>query len=168
MEIFKNFGIQPVLLLAQIVNFTIILFLLSKFFYKPISKALENRKRKIEESLKNAQAIEEKLEKTQEETSIILEEAQKNAQAIITDAKAEAQRIASQASLDARRTIEEALGKAKVQIEAHREAIEKQLEKETLNLVVAVVKKVLDRHLRPTERQELTTKALGEISRKIS
>ena len=65
MEIIRNFGIQPVLLLAQIVNFLIILYLLQKFFYKPIVKLLEQRKKRIEESLKNADLIEEKLKKTQ-------------------------------------------------------------------------------------------------------
>ena len=73
MEILKNFGIQPTLLLAQIVNFTIILFVLKKFFYKPITKVLEERKRRIEESLKNADEIEAKLQKTAEKTAQILE-----------------------------------------------------------------------------------------------
>ena len=46
--------------------------------------------------------------------------------------------------------------------------MQKQLEKETLNLVVEVVKKVLNRTLKPKERQDLTTKAVGEIERQIS
>jgi len=52
MEILKEFGIQPTLLLAQIVNFLIILFVLKKFFYKPIIKVLDARKKRIEVSLK--------------------------------------------------------------------------------------------------------------------
>ena len=58
MQIFESFGIQPTLLLAQIVNFLIILFLLQKFFYKPIFKMFEDRKKRIEESLKSADLIE--------------------------------------------------------------------------------------------------------------
>src|SRR3989338_4739963 len=134
MEIIRNFGIQPVLLLAQIVNFLIILYLLQKFFYKPIVKLLEQRKKRIEESLKNADLIEEKLKKTQEQSVQILAEAQKQ--------------------------LEEILTQSQVQIEAQRKQMQKQLEKETLNLVVEVVRKVLERTLKPKERQDLTTKAV--------
>ena len=168
MEIIRNFGIQPVLLLAQIVNFLIILYLLQKFFYKPIVKLLEQRKKRIEESLKNADLIEEKLKKTQEQSAQILAEAQKNSQALIASAKGESEKIISQATLEARKQLEEIVNASQVQIEAQRKQMQKQLEKETLNLVVEVVRKVLERTLKPKERQDLTTKAVSEIEKQIS
>ena len=168
MEIIRNFGIQPVLLLAQIVNFLIILYLLQKFFYKPIVKLLEQRKKRIEESLKNADLIEEKLKKTQEQSVQILAEAQKNSQALIASAKGESEKIISQATLEARKQLEEILTQSQVQIEAQRKQMQKQLEKETLNLVVEVVRKALERTLKPKERQDLTTKAVSEIEKQIS
>ena len=72
MEFLKEFGIQPTLLIAQIVNFLIILFILKKFFYKPIIKLLDDRKKKIEESLKNAELIEERLKQTEEKSAQII------------------------------------------------------------------------------------------------
>ena len=167
MEIIKEFGIQPVLLLAQIVNFVIILFLLKKFFYKPIIKILEDRKKKIEESLKNAQLIEERLNKTEEKSAQILEEARKNAQILIGDAKKEADRIAAQATLEARKSVEQTLIDVKVQIEQQRIEMKKQLEKDTLSLVIEVVKKVLGRTLKPQERLDLTNKSISEINKNL-
>ena len=167
MEILKNFGIQPVLLLAQIINFLIILFLLKKFFYKPIVKALQDRKQKIEESLKNADLIEEKLAQTEEKSVKILEEARNNAKAIFTDAKKEAQNISDQANVQARETIEEALNQAKIQIEAQRKQMQKDLEEETLGFVAKVVKKVLGRNLKAGEKQSLTRDAAREITKEI-
>lgn len=167
MEIFKSFGIQPVFLLAQIVNFLIILYLLKRFFYKPIVKILEDRKKKIEESLKNADLIEERLQKTDEKSAQILEEAQNSARTLIADAKKEAENISQQASLEARKIIEAALVEAKVQIEAQKVSMQKQLEHETLSLVEAVVKRVLGRSLKTNERRQLTDKALNDITRKI-
>src|SRR3989344_5427803 len=142
MEIFKSFGIQPVFLLAQIVNFLIILYLLKRFFYKPIVKILEDRKKKIEESLKNADLIEERLQKTEEKNAQILAEAQNSARILIADAKREAENINQQTNLEARKTIEAAL-------------------------VEAVVKRVLGRSLKINERRQLTNKALSDIGRKI-
>src|SRR3989344_8834268 len=167
MEILKNFGIQPTLLLAQIVNFLIILFLLKKFFYKPITKALEDRKKKIEESLANAQMIEEKLQKTEDQSTQILETAKTDAQNIISLAKQEAQRIADETGQEARRTIEQSLTEAKSQIEARKAQMREDLEKETLGLVAEVVKKLLGRTLKDNERRQLTEKTISQITKEL-
>lgn len=167
MDILTRFGIQPTLLLAQIVNFTIILFVLKKFFYKPITKALDDRKKRIEESLKNADEIEARLKKTEQKTEQILESARNQSQNIIAGANKEAERIYDTASLEARKLTEEAVLGAREQIERQRVEMQKSLEKETLNLVVEVVKKVLGRTLKPNEKQGLTSKAVTEITKQM-
>ncbi|MBI3282906.1 F0F1 ATP synthase subunit B [Candidatus Curtissbacteria bacterium] len=167
MEILTRFGIQPTLLLAQIVNFLVILFLLRKFFFGPIVKVLDDRKKRIEESLKNADLIEEKLAKAEQNSQKILEEARTNAANIATDAKREADRIYEQTATDARKLTEETIAKATIQIEKQRQELEKQLEKETLTLVALIVKKVLGRNLRDNERQNLTQKAIAQITKQI-
>lgn len=60
-ELIEKFGIEPTLLLAQILNFGIVLFVLWKFAYKPLLKVMRERREKIEKSLADAKAIEEKL-----------------------------------------------------------------------------------------------------------
>ena len=168
MEILKNFGIEPTLLLAQIVNFLIILFVLKKFFYKPITKALDDRKRRIEQSLKNADEIEEKLKKTEEKTTQILEEARNQAQSIIQDTTKEAERILENANLEARKTAEDTITSAREDIEKQKEQMQKSLEKETLTLVAEVVKKILGRNLNQREKQDLTSKAISDITKQVS
>ena len=167
MEILKEFGIQPTLLLAQIVNFLIILFVLKKFFYKPIIKVLDARKKRIEVSLKNADLIEEKLAKTEEKSKLIMQDAQTNAKNLIDDAKKEAEYVVEKSMLDARQAAEKILSDTKIQIEAQRLAMQKRLEAETLDLVVLVVKKVIGRNLKPKEKQELTSSAEREITKQI-
>ncbi|MFI5205711.1 MAG: ATP synthase F0 subunit B, partial [Candidatus Paceibacterales bacterium] len=98
MQIAQQFGIEPILLLAQIVNFLIILFVLKKFFYKPIVKMLEERKTKIKESMVNADLIETRLKETEQKSAAILESARKNAQELMEDAKSQAQIVAQNAA----------------------------------------------------------------------
>lgn len=167
MDFLTNFGIQPILLLAQIVNFAIILFLLKKFFYKPLTKILEDRKRRIEESLKNADLIETKLAETEQSSQKIFEEARTNAANIISEAKLEAERVYNQATLDARKLAEETLQKASLQIEKQREEMQKQLEGETLSLAALITKKILGRNLKENERRGLTQKTITEITKQI-
>lgn len=168
MDILDQFGIQPVLLLAQIVNFLIILFVLKKFFYKPIVKMLDDRKKRIEESIENAAFIEEKLTKTEEKTAQILDHARDNAQAIISDAKTEAQRIYNEAINEAKASGEEMIAQTRAEIVREKENMKKELEKETMILLSAVVQKVLGKTLKTSEKQNLTQKALSEISKTIS
>lgn len=167
MEIAKQFGIEPTLLLAQVVNFVIILVVLKKFFYKPIVKTLEDRKAKIEQSLQNADLIEQKLDATEQQSKKAIEEAMQQAKTIIDDAKAEAQRLNDQALEDARKTQEESAIASQAQIESQKEQMRKELEKETLQLVAEVTKKVLGRTLNKKEKEELTTAAANQIGRQV-
>lgn len=167
MDILTNFGIQPILLLAQIVNFLVILFLLKKFFFAPIVRILDDRKKRIEESLKNANLIEEKLTKTEQKTQKILEDARANAQNFISDAKKEADRIYDQANIDARKLAEETIAKAQAQIATQRQEMQKALERETLTMISLIVKKVIGRNLNESERQNLTEKSITDITKQI-
>lgn len=167
MEIAKQFGIEPILLLAQIINFLVILFVLKKFFYKPIVKMLSDRKARIAESLQNADTIEEKLKATEEKSALILDASRKNAEDILSEAKAEAQRIADAAGLEAKEATEQGLKKALEQISSEREKMQKDLENQTMDLVAATVKKVLGRNLKDVERKSLTAKSIADISKNI-
>ena len=141
---------------------------MKKFFYKPIFKALEDRKKRIEESLKNADLIEDRLKKTDEKSAQILSEAQKSARELIEQAKLEAQRISDVAALDARKQIEQMLAETKIQIEAQKQVMQKELEVQTLNLVIEVVKKVLGRNLGKQEKAQITKNALTEVTKQAS
>ena len=63
MELLDKFGINFSVLLAQAVNFLIVLVVLYRFAYKPILKILHDRTRTIETSLKNAEKFISNLEK---------------------------------------------------------------------------------------------------------
>ncbi len=117
MEILNQFGINPILLAAQVVNFFILLFILKKFLYKPILKVLEERRKKIAESLRNAEEIELKLRKTQEqseniiadtleESKKILDDTNKVAAQILEDTNKQAERILMKTTEDTKKFIE--------------------------------------------------------------
>ncbi len=64
MEILNNFGFEPILFVAQIVNFVIIYLLLKKFLYKPVLKLLKERRDIITKGLKQAEESARLLEET--------------------------------------------------------------------------------------------------------
>lgn len=168
MDFLKDFGVQPTLLFGQIVNFLLILFLLRKFFFGKIVRALEDRRKKIEESLKNADLIEEKLKATEEKNAKIIDDAQQEAQKIIASAKEKANEIMAQTAMESRKMMEEAMLNAKSEIEAEKQKVREELQAETMTLILRVVQKVLGKTLKPKDKREMTKKAVIELERQIS
>ena len=66
MELLQKLGIDWRLLIAQLVNFSILVIILYKLLYKPVLKVLNDRKEKIEQGLKDAKSLGEELERTKE------------------------------------------------------------------------------------------------------
>lgn len=99
--------IQPIQILLQIANFSILMFVLVKFLYQPLTKVLDQRSQKIEEGMvaaeknikeagKMEETVKEEISKARKEAAKITAEARKNAetdaQAILDKAKAEAKK----------------------------------------------------------------------------
>lgn len=101
-ELIHQFGIEWKLLLAQVVNFFILLVVLKKFAYGPILAILKERKRKIEEGLLAAEESQKKLGEAEKEKEGILTEARKESLGIIqkseTTAKEKENQILAEAS----------------------------------------------------------------------
>ena len=51
MEILNNFGFQPTLFIAQIVNFLILAYVFKRFLYKPILKTLKDRQKTMKRTV---------------------------------------------------------------------------------------------------------------------
>ena len=86
-ELIRHFGIDWKLLLAQAVNFLILLVVLKKFAYGPILKILKKRKDEIEKGLKFTKEAGERLEQIGEEKEAVLKEARGEALGIVSQAE---------------------------------------------------------------------------------
>ena len=136
MEIVKEFGINPILLFAQIVNFAILLFFLKKFLYKPILKSLDDRKVKIAKSLKEAEEIEKKFQKISEEQTIILDKARAEASQIIYEAKAETKQLTEKSLAQTRESMQQLIDKNKVRMALEKDQMMLDAKKDLTELVV--------------------------------
>lgn len=116
MDALNSLGINWKILIAQIVNFLILLFILRRFLYGPIVKILDERKAKIAQGLKDSQSAKEQLEDADEKAKAIISKATQEAQIIVNSAKGEAEKeknkIIAEAQEKAAKTIKEAQEKA--------------------------------------------------------
>lgn len=124
MEIFKDFGFDPIMLGAQILNFLIIFFILKRFLYKPVLSMLKKREDQITEGIKQAEESRKLLEKTMEEEKKILSNAQIQAKKMIDDSRNQALEIAKEVELNTKVQTERMLEDVKAQIEQERREME--------------------------------------------
>lgn len=165
MEIIKNFGVNPTLLGAQIINFLIILFVLKKFLYKPILELLKKRQTMIKEGIKQADESRIKLEKVVIEEKNILRNAQLQAKKVIEDARQESIDLTLQMNESAKKQTEKILKDAKEQIVRESLAAEKRLAINTSKLAVSFLEKALGEFFSAKEQKEAVSSALRRIKK---
>lgn len=165
MEIIENFGVNPILLAAQIVNFLIIFFILKKFLYKPVLDLFKKRKITIQEGLKQAEEARIKLEKVVIEEKNILRQAQLQTKKMIEDAKQESIAISKQMNDNAKKQTEKILKDARDQITRESIEAEKKLAVNTSKLAVSFLQKALGEMFSDKEQKEIISKALKKIGK---
>jgi len=134
-ELFSQLGIDWKLLLAQGVNFVILLFVLTKFVYKPLMKMVEERKKKIELGIKGGEKAEHIIKEAEEEKVGIIREADTQAIGIISEAEHTAQKKAQEIGLQADKKARGILREAMLMAERK--------EKEEMEKVSAEAKKLV-------------------------
>ncbi len=85
MDALANIGVDWKLLLAQVVNFGILLFILKRYAYQPMLKMMDERTAKIERGLLDAEAAQVKLREMEEKERVILSEARAEAKKILAE-----------------------------------------------------------------------------------
>ena len=161
----EKLGIELPQLLTQVVNFTIMVFILTKFLYKPILKTLEERKRKIEEGLKFTEKVKEEIEKTEKNRQEIMDKAKTEARQIIEETKNSAKRLESEIITKAHKEAEEILIKGRKELEQEKIEMEKAVSKHTVDIAAHMVEKLLNKMLSKEDHEALIEKKLREIAR---
>ena len=162
-KIVTDFGIEPVYLAAQMVNFIILLLILKKFLYRPILKVLEERKETVAASLLNAEKIEQQLQKTEQASEKKLAETLKHAQIIINNASTTADQIITEAHKKVKADIEIMMEEGRRNISIEREAMRNELRKELVNLIILGVGKVAGRVLDESDHKKTLAQTINEL-----
>lgn len=93
MDFLDKLGIDWRLLIAQLVNFAILFFVLRKFLYKPIIEVLEKRRKQIEENSEKTKNLEIRLQKSDEMYKQKIKEAEQKSLLIVKEAEEIAKKL---------------------------------------------------------------------------
>ena len=164
MEILNQFGVQPILLAAQVVNFLILLFILKRFLYKPLLKVLDERKKKIADSLKNAEEIEKRLLMTEEEKEKILAKTQVEAQKLLDETKKEIEAMKEEGRLQSEALAAQIIKKGEESAQAQMERMEVILREKAGEMVVIALQKVTGKIITKEDQKKLIEREVRQLS----
>jgi F-type H+-transporting ATPase subunit b len=158
----EKLGINVTWFLAQLVNISLLIFLLWQFAYKPVLKMMNDRKQKIQESLDYAEKVKVDAANAQKEFEAKLEQTRRETQSAAAAAaqvgEKEREAILAQARADARKLVEQ----AKEQIEFERKQMMSDLREEVVKLSLLAAQKVVNQSLDDTAHRKLVSEFLAQ------
>ncbi|MFC1995881.1 F0F1 ATP synthase subunit B [Chloroflexota bacterium] len=157
-----SLGINLPILVAQIVNFGILFGLMYLLAYKPIMRMLDERSRKIKESMEQTDSIKEQAARAEEETKKHLEAAAQEGQEVIARATRTGEEVRREAQQEAKREAESLVAKARAEIQRERDDVIDELRKEFADLTIMAASKIIDRSLDKKAHRQLIDKILEE------
>jgi F-type H+-transporting ATPase subunit b len=159
-----TFGWNPWLFFSQVISFAIVAFLLRRFAYKPIVAVLEDRRRKIEEGMLNAEKIRKELAEAEKRYQEIVAKANGDAQRMIDEARVSSSHLAERKQQEAITAAEQILAKAKEAATLEHERQMQTLKRELGRLVVDTTAKVTGKVLTPEDQRRLQEEAARQVA----
>jgi F-type H+-transporting ATPase subunit b len=159
-----TFGWNPWLFLSQVVSFSIVALLLKRFAYKPILAVLEDRRRRIEEGLLNAEKIKKELAEAQKRYAEILAKANADAQKMIDEARESSAHLAERKQQEAIAAAEQIIAKAREAAAFEHERTMESMKRELGRLVVETTAKVTGKVLTSEDQQRLQEEAARQVA----
>lgn len=163
MELFEKLGIDWRLLIAQIVNFLILMGALTYFLYKPLVAMLEKRRAKIAESLENAERIGKDMKRVETESARLIGAARAEAQRVVDQAHAQAEKLREETLVNTRSEVAAIIAQSKLQIEAERDQLMRAVRASAAELVTAAAEKVIGEKLTAERDRALVERIIETV-----
>jgi F-type H+-transporting ATPase subunit b len=163
-KITQDFGISWPFILAQILNFSIVAFILWKFAFKPVLATLDERQQKIASGLKYADDMKAKLEAMQQESAASAKKAQAEASRIIDEAGKAAKEFLEKQTQESAAKANDILVRAQQVIELEKKKMLAEARTEIARLVVETTQRVLSRDLSDADRTRYSESAARELN----
>ena len=148
-------------LIAQFVNFGILLFILWRFVLPPVQRMLDERRQRIQQSLEAAERMKAQATETERMLEEQREEGRRQAQQIIGQAQEIARRIESDARTQAQADADALIVRARSEIQLERDSAIAELRREFADITVSAAEKVINQSLNRQQHRRLIDDVLA-------
>lgn len=161
-DLLSALGIDGKLLLLQSGAFLVLVFILGKFVYPHLLKAIEDRREKIEDGLKNARKADEELKKVEQKVAEIIRTARSEANDILAHSQKEATALVEEAEAKATARAEHIVSEVRAQMDNELAAARAALKKDTAELVAKATEQIIKEKIDAKKDAQLISAALQE------
>lgn len=162
----KGLGIDLKILIGQIVNFAILLYLLRRFAFKPFLSVLEKRRHKIEEGIRKSEEAEKSLEKIRSLAAEFKQKNEKEAREMVIGAEVLAKNRANEIMLKVEAEKKKAIAQAKQAIEKEGEAEIKKREREMVETTLLLTEKFLGEKLDESRDRKIIENLIANLGQR--
>ncbi len=159
-----SLGVNLPSLIAQVINFAILFGLLYLVAYKPLMRMLDERSRRVKESMEQTEYIKQQAAKAEQETEKRITEAGKEGQKIIDQAVKTGEEMRQKAQGEARQEAEILIIKARAEIQREHDGAISALRKEFAGLTILAAEKVITRSLDKEAHRHIIDQVFEESS----
>lgn len=158
----EGLGINLPVLITQVVTFIILLVILRLVAYKPLMRMLDERSKRVKDSMEQTETIKEQAAHAEEEAKKRIEAAAKEGQEVVARAVRTGEEIRQKAQQEAKPEAEAIITKARVEIQRERDEAIADMRKELADLTILAAEKVIERELDKEAHRKLIDKVLDE------
>ena len=165
-EKLAELGVNLPVLIAQVVSFVLLFILLRQFAYKPILRMLDERSRRIRESIRESieqtETIKEQAARAEQESKQRIEAGIREGQELIAKAATAGEEVRQQAQQKAQDEATALVARAREEIQRERDEAIGSVRKEFADLTIMAAEKVIDRSLDRNAHRDVIDKVLDE------
>lgn len=158
----SKLGVNLPGLIAQFINFGILLVAFTFVFKRFVFPMMDERKKRIEEGLQASEDAKRKLAEAQTEVSGEMQKARQEAQALIAQAQQTSARMAEEARGTARTEAEAIIERARAEIQLERDAAVQEIRRQFGDLAITAAERVIRRNLDRQAQHDLIEQVLQE------
>ncbi len=159
----NSLGIEWPILIAQIVNFAILLAVLGKFVYTPVMRMLDERREGVRKALDREEKAAAKLALAEADKDKILSQARVESQKIIDEARLDGEELKKKLAVAAREEIVRMETDAGKKLKDERSKLVTEVKSEIGTLIVETIEKTLGDVLDARSQGKMVEQALAAI-----
>jgi len=152
------------LLFWMLLSFILVLYLLKKFAWKPILKALHDREENIQKALDSAELAREEMKQLKADNEMIMQEAREERDLLLQDARDAKDKMIAEAKEQAQQETQKIVKAARMKIRNEKAAAIEDIKNQVASLSIEMTEKILKKKLADhKEQKELIRKLLDEV-----
>jgi F-type H+-transporting ATPase subunit b len=162
MEILDSLGIDLMVLVGQLINFALLFGLLSLVAYKPLMRMMDERSRRIKESMEQAEIVKKQAEEAGVEAEKRIEAAAREGHETVARALRTGEEVKREAQARAKQEAESLIARARAEIQKERDDAIDTLRTEFADVTIRAAEKVIDKSLDKKAHRDIIDKVLEE------